>query len=52
MTRYRTYKTTMGRRIRVRMTEEEIAARWIYGVVIAATPFAMCWLFALVARMV
>ena len=36
---YRTYKTTMGRKIRVRMSEEEIAEREIYHMVITVIPF-------------
>lgn len=37
--RYRTYKTTMGRKIRVRMSDEEIAARWLYRFALVAVPF-------------
>ena len=37
--RYRTYKTTMGRKVRVRMSDEEIAARWIYRFALVAVPF-------------
>ena len=37
--RYRTYKTTMGRKIRVRMSNEEIAARWLYRFALVTVPF-------------
>ena len=37
--RYRTYKTTMGRKVRVRMSDEEIAARWLYRFALVAVPF-------------
>ena len=36
---YRTYKTTMGHKVRVRMSEEEIAARWLYRFALVAVPF-------------
>ena len=36
---YRTFKTTMGHKIRVRMSEEEIVARWIYRFVLVTAPF-------------
>lgn len=39
MTVYRTYKTTMGHRIRVRMSQEEVAARWLYRFALVALPF-------------
>ena len=39
MDKYKTFKTTMGHKIRVRMSEEEIAARWIYRFVLVTAPF-------------
>ena len=39
MTVYRTYKTTMGHRIRVRMSREEVAARWLYRFALVTLPF-------------
>ena len=50
--KYRTFKTTMGRRIRVRMSRQEIIERRILTALIVLSPFAVCWLFAAVARMV
>ena len=39
MERYARMKTTMGRRYRVRMSEEERAARWLYNFTIVVLPF-------------
>lgn len=50
--RYRTFRTTMGRKIRVRMSEAEIIEREIFTMVIVISPFLLCWLFAIVAGMV
>lgn len=50
--KYRTFKTTMGRRVRVRMSRQEIIERRILTALIVLSPFAVCWLFAAVARMV
>lgn len=50
--KYRTFKTTMGRRVRVRMSRQEIIERRILTALIVLSPFAACWLFAAVARMV
>ena len=52
MTGYRTFKTTLGHKIRVRMTRQEIIERRILTALIVVSPFAVCWLFAIAARMV
>ena len=39
MNGYKTLKTTMGRRYRVRVTSEEAAARWLYNVALVVVPF-------------
>ena len=52
MTQYRTFKTTMGHKVRVRMTAQEIRERNILRALIVATPFAMCWIFAFAAGMI
>ena len=52
MTGYRTFKTTLGHRVRVRMSRQEIVERRILMGAIAVTPFVMCWLFAAFARMI
>ena len=39
MSQYKVLKTTMGRRYKVRMTEEEIAERDLYRMAIVALPF-------------
>ena len=49
---YRIEKTTMGHKIRVRMTRQEIIERKILHALIVITPFGLCWLFAAVAGMV
>ena len=35
---YRTFKTTMGHKIRVRMTEEELEERELFHMVLVALP--------------
>lgn len=52
VTQYRTFKTTMGHKVRMRMTRQEIKERRIMTALIVFSPFAMCWLFAIFARMV
>ena len=52
MTGYRMEKTTMGRKIYVRMSRQEIVERRILTALIVCSPFLMCWLFAIAARMV
>ena len=52
MTGYKTFKTTMGHKVRMRMTRQEIIERRILTALIVLSPFAVCWLFAAVARMV
>ena len=47
MTKYRTFRTTMGHKIRVRMTDEEIAERELFHMTITALPVLMLILFAL-----
>ena len=37
--KYRTLKTTMGRKYRIRMTEDEIAERELYRLAVVALPF-------------
>ena len=39
MKNYRTFKTTMGRKFRVRMTAEEMAEKELYNLVIVVLPF-------------
>lgn len=39
MTMYKTYKTTIGHKIRVRMSQEEVSARWLYRFALVAVPF-------------
>ena len=38
MTGYKTFKTTMGRRYRVRMSEDEVAERELFHIVLVALP--------------
>lgn len=52
MKEYRTFKTTMGHKIRVRMSEQEIKERRILNVLIWTTPFVLCWVLAFAAGMV
>ena len=37
--KYRTFKTTMGRKYRVRMTEDEIAERELFNITLVLVPF-------------
>ena len=39
MSQYRTVKTTMGRKIRVRMSEQEVLDRMIYWAAVTILPF-------------
>ena len=52
MTGYRTFKTTMGHKVRVKMSAQEIRERRILTAMICVSPFALCWLFAAFAGMV
>ena len=52
MTGYRTFKTTMGHKVRMKMSRQEIVERRILTALICTSPFLMCWLFAIAARMV
>ena len=52
MSEYRTFKTTMGRKFRVKMTEEEIIERDLFRMMLIVVPFAMIWAFAWAAGMV
>ena len=52
MTGYRTFKTTMGHKVRMKMSRQEIVERRILTALIVCSPFLMCWLFAIAARMV
>jgi len=38
MKEYRTFKTSMGNKVRVRMTESEIAERELFHIVLIALP--------------
>ena len=49
---YRIEKTTMGHKIRVRMSKQEIRERWIFRVLMVALPMCTVWLFAIAAGMV
>lgn len=46
---YRTFKTTLGHKVRMRMSQEEIRERRILAALIWTSPFFICWLFATVA---
>ena len=46
MDKYRTYKTTMGHRIRVKMSRQEIIERRIFHGLMVAMPIGLCWLCA------
>ena len=35
---YRIYKTTMGRKYRMRMCEDEVAERWLFRVAVVVLP--------------
>lgn len=39
MTKYKTFKTTLGRKYRIRMTKEEIEEQELYNMVIVTLPF-------------
>ena len=39
MSQYKTVKTTMGRKMRVRMSEQEVFERQLFALVIALFPF-------------
>lgn len=52
MSEYRTFKTTMGRKFRVKMTEEEIIERDLFRLLLLVIPTAMIWAFAWAAGMV
>ena len=45
---YRTFKTTMGHKIRVKMSEEEIAERELFYMFITARPFLTAVLFFII----
>ena len=49
---YRTEKTTMGHKIRVKMSRQEIRERRIFHVLMVALPMGTVWLFAIAAGMV
>ena len=48
MTRYKTFRTTMGHKVRMRMTDDEIAARAIYRIALVLVPFASAALMTFV----
>ena len=49
---YKIEKTSMGHKIKVKLSPEEIRDRKILTALIWTTPFAVCWLLAFVAGMV
>ena len=52
MRNYRTFKTTLGHKIRVRMTAEEIAERSLFHTAIVCVPFmAAVFMFLLWVKM-
>ena len=51
MNGYRTFKTTMGRKVRVKMSDGEIIEREVFALVMVLMPLVMCWVFAAVAGM-
>ena len=51
MSEYRTFKTSLGHKIRVKMTEEEIIERDLFRMMLLVVPFAMIWAFAWAAGM-
>ena len=52
MKRYMTLKTNMGHKIRVRMSDEEIAGRTLYRIAIVTLPFlASAGMFLLWVKM-
>lgn len=52
MMNYKTYKTSMGRKYRMRLCEDEKRDLFLLRALIALVPFGMCWLFAATAGMV
>ena len=46
MDKYRTYKTTLGHKIRVKMSRQEIIERRIFHGLLVAMPIGLCWLCA------
>ena len=47
MTKYRTFRTTMGHTMRVRMTDEEIAERELFHMTVIGLPILTGILYAL-----
>ena len=43
---YKTFRTTMGHKVRVRMTEDEIAEQELFHIVIVLLPLSTFVLFA------
>jgi hypothetical protein len=37
--KYRTFRTTMGRKYRVRMTDDELAERELFNIILVLVPF-------------
>lgn len=37
--KYRTFRTTMGRKYKVRMTDDELAERELFNIVLVLAPF-------------
>lgn len=52
MSGYKTVKTTMGHKLRVKMSQREMEERQTFALLVTLTPFVLCWLFAIVAGMV
>lgn len=48
MTKYRTFRTTMGHKYRVQMTDDEIAERQLFHMTITVLPFLTVILYAVV----
>ena len=46
MNGYKTVKTTMGHKLRIKMDPQEIRERRILQALIIGTPMILCWLFA------
>ena len=46
MDKYRTYKTTLGHKIRVKMSRQEIIERRIFHGLMILMPIGLCWLCA------
>lgn len=51
MEKYRTFKTSMGHKIQVKMTEQEIIERDLFRLLLLVIPTAMIWAFAWAAGM-